>query len=550
MGKMKRIQCPHCDLTFAFERKLCSHLVEDHQVTVDLFQHYLDVYHNGIHPTCQCSSECKEKLNWIGWHHGFVTKYVRGHNAVVDTCFRTKAKELAKKRSEGYRSGKNVVWNKGLSVETDERVRAARDKMKATQQKLIKEGKNFAWNINKTPEEIQAIIEKREKRKKKRFEAGEIKIWSKGLTKNDHPSLQLLSEKIKAITLANHVKRFKPDKLQEIINNCSDVFELLSPIDDYRNKYHRFELRCRKNGHIVYRTIMSLKDSPICRDCNPFTFSSKGEKEVLEYVKENHCGTVIHCDREQISPLELDVYVPDLKLGIEYNGTYFHSEKHCSFERHRKKFLACQKEGIRLFAIYEDEWNDKREIVQSMILSRIGLTTKLNARCLSIIQVSGEHVKDFFNENHIDGHARCKVAFCLIDSDCRIISALSLRKPFHKSLNNKLEVARFATLKNHQCRGALGKLTKVAVSYAIENKIDGLITYVDERVGVGESYQKVGWNCINNGSENFFWLLKNGKRVNRFQVRAQKGKSEKEVAQEIGAIKVFGYGVSKFEIKL
>lgn len=52
---------------------------------------------------------------------------------------------------------------------------------------------------------------------------------------------------------------------------------------------------------------------------------------------------------------ELDVYIPDLKIAIEYDGAYWHSDVNNYF-----KYKECRKQGIRLIHIIENTWLQKK----------------------------------------------------------------------------------------------------------------------------------------------------------------------------------------------
>jgi hypothetical protein len=47
---------------------------------------------------------------------------------------------------------------------------------------------------------------------------------------------------------------------------------------------------------------------------------SSGELEVLEFIKEHYSGEIKTSDRTILKPKELDIYIPDKALAIEYNG--------------------------------------------------------------------------------------------------------------------------------------------------------------------------------------------------------------------------------------
>ena len=83
---------------------------------------------------------------------------------------------------------------------------------------------------------------------------------------------------------------------------------------------------------------------------------SKGEKEVLEFVKSIYHGTIIENDRTQMEPNsdnnwlenhELDIWLPDIKVAIEYNGSYWHSRPNI-VESDIFKKLQCETKGISI----------------------------------------------------------------------------------------------------------------------------------------------------------------------------------------------------------
>ena len=60
---------------------------------------------------------------------------------------------------------------------------------------------------------------------------------------------------------------------------------------------------------------------------------------------------------------ELDIYIPEKHIAIEFNGNYWHSSELKDIHYHQEKSLNCLKLGIRLIHIYEYEWvNDKENI--------------------------------------------------------------------------------------------------------------------------------------------------------------------------------------------
>ena len=100
--------------------------------------------------------------------------------------------------------------------------------------------------------------------------------------------------------------------------------------------------------------------------------------------------------RDVISPLELDIYVPGKKLAIEFDGLYWH----CVGKKDRKYHLAktemCEKAGIRLIHVFENEWLYGKDIVKSRLLNALGVCARtLFARKCVIAEMSPEDARLF-----------------------------------------------------------------------------------------------------------------------------------------------------------
>ena len=97
---------------------------------------------------------------------------------------------------------------------------------------------------------------------------------------------------------------------------------------------------------------------------------SKTEVQLYEFIKSIYNKEILHNSKKIITPYELDFYLPDLKLGIEYNSTYYHStEKDCKIDYHLNKSLLCRSKGIRLIHIYEFEnLDEQKQLLKDLIL--------------------------------------------------------------------------------------------------------------------------------------------------------------------------------------
>lgn len=120
----------------------------------------------------------------------------------------------------------------------------------------------------------------------------------------------------------------------------------------------------------------------------PYKGISKGEKEVLEYVKSIYHGTIIENDRTQMEPNsennwlenhELDIWLPDIKVAIEFNGTYWHSLDNIAESDHYKK-IQCEAKGIKLISISESSWNNNKEFCKSQLSKMVNSCCEVQMR--------------------------------------------------------------------------------------------------------------------------------------------------------------------------
>ena len=124
----------------------------------------------------------------------------------------------------------------------------------------------------------------------------------------------------------------------------------------------------------------------ICTRCNPIhKYYSCAEKDVLNYVSSIYSGTIIENTKKIIYPYELDIYLPDLKLAIEYNGDYWHANpdlyskdeivggKLASdiWEKDIEKINRCYSKDITLIVVWANDCVNNREEIPSFIADTI-----------------------------------------------------------------------------------------------------------------------------------------------------------------------------------
>jgi hypothetical protein len=274
---------------------------------------------------------------------------------------------------------------------------------------------------------------------------------------------------------------------------------------DYVNQNTPLSLKCPIHGDFKH-TLNGLKINS-CPKC----YTSKENLEILEYIKTLGFNPILN-DRAAISPLELDIYVPEKQLAIEFNGLYWHCSLFKDKNYHFNKYKKCVENNIRLFGIFADEWVDKKDLIKAMIRHRLGIfaDTKLRASKLELRKLNeNKNYRDFFNKFHIDGHTNSKFAVGLFYNN-ELICCASFRNNGHLKF---LEIARFATDYNYYIHGGLGRILK-----SLGDKT--ILSYSNNRIGNGEIYKSLGFKEITDKKvKPSYWYtdLKNKKFRTSFQ---------------------------------
>lgn len=214
--------------------------------------------------------------------------------------------------------------------------------------------------------------------------------------------------------------------------------------------------------------------------------SSLEQKELYDFLLKNENKEIQYNNRKALgNGKELDIYIPDKNIAIEYTGLYWHSDKRISKNYHLDKLKQSEKKGIRLITIFEDEWLEKRNIVEKKLLSILKLNDNLKkifARKCIIKEISIEEKNNFLNNNHIQGEDNSNIKLGLFYEN-KLISVMTFSKAragIGHNLNKDgyYELSRFANDINYIVIGSFGKL----LSYFEKNyKPKYLISYADLR---------------------------------------------------------------------
>ena len=145
---------------------------------------------------------------------------------------------------------------------------------------------------------------------------------------------------------------------------------------------------------------------------------SKYEKEIKNYLEQYN--TLINFNNKRVlkNGQEIDIYFPSYKFGIEFNGTYWHSDMRDNIDKyyHFNKSKAAENNNIKLIHIWEHDWvNKEKQQKIKYIIDNI-LNTSLpyiDPKYCSIKQISNDEASKLYNIYSLQKYKNCHLIYGL-----------------------------------------------------------------------------------------------------------------------------------------
>lgn len=266
---------------------------------------------------------------------------------------------------------------------------------------------------------------------------------------------------------------------------------------------------------------------------------SQPEKDIVEYLTSKGITNIVQSDRDILDGKEIDIYLPDYKVGIEFNGDYWHSELKRDKRYHYDKSILANSKGIFLYHIFSHEWADEEKRIR--ILNHLDNILHLNenkiyARKCMISEVDVTEKNNFLNENHIQGKDNSTIKLGLYYND-ELVSLMTFCKPrFSKKYT--WELSRFCSKHNYNVIGGASKLFK----YFVDNYIkDGevIVSYSDIAKTTGKIYKTLNFEFVNDAEPNYIWWRSDDDYKTRYQCQMV---NERIIMESNGYIKIYDCG--------
>ena len=353
-------------------------------------------------------------------------------------------------------------------------------------------------------------------------------------------------------SLEIYYEKKKKNTFLDIEQTClNDDLELLKKEDNF------ITTKCLKCGTVFKFHKQLLRNSKrknnICYNCFPRDIVvSQMEIELRDYIKNIYSGEVIFNDRKELFGKEIDIFIPEKRIGIEISGLYWHSEnQHIDKFNIYNKYCMALKNNVRIINIFEDEWIYKREIVKNRLKHILNLNKEhLHARKCEIKNIDNNSKNIFLNSYHIQGTDKSSIKLGAFFEN-ELIAVMTFRKSsFIKgSKTDDIELNRYAMKKEISSNGLASKMFK----YFIKNyKFNNIISYSDKRWNSGKLYKKLGFIYSHSSKPNY-WYIVDGKRLHRSNFMKHKlkkyedmGTTEKEIMKKLHINRIYDAGNSKW----
>ena len=277
----------------------------------------------------------------------------------------------------------------------------------------------------------------------------------------------------------------------------------------------------------------------------PETFTQP-ERAISLILNKYNIEHEIH-NRSIIAPKELDIWIPLHNIGIEVNGLYWHSTQVPKVDRrHIDKFNHCMNVGIKLIQFTDSDVVNKPELIESMILSKLGLLpNRIMARKCGITEIGIKQANQFYSKWHYQGQTTNAAKSLALIHGNEVVALLSY--------TTKGDITR---IERYACK----PFTNVVGGYSkLEKRVPGdtLVTFSLGLISDGSVYRRNGYKTEGYATKPEYYItdgfeLMNRQRFMKHKMPALFGagfdpdKTEWENVIANGLMLFFGAGITKW----
>lgn len=340
------------------------------------------------------------------------------------------------------------------------------------------------------------------------------------------------------------------DKQNPLLENLKDKNILSSLFSKYTPK--EISNLCDVHEMTVYRY---LREHGITEP-----YKSTFEKEIIYFL--NNVGiTNIVTNKRTIIGKELDIFLPDYNLAIEFNGIYWHHDQipYITKNYHFEKFMLCEEKGIELFTIFSDSWDNKKDIWKDKIISKLRLSkTRVYARNTTIVTPNITEIRTILDNNHTQGYTSAQICYGLKDNYGTLVALMTFSKKragIGKDRgDDSYELVRYVSSKT-----VVGGASKLLKHFINVHSPKLIFSYSDNQYSHGNLYKTLGFTLESNNTPGYrYYDPRKKKSFHRFNFTKSKlvklgfdtTKTEFKIMDELGYLRIWDCGSKTWVLEL
>lgn len=231
--------------------------------------------------------------------------------------------------------------------------------------------------------------------------------------------------------------------------------------------------------------------------------------------------TVEQHNRTLIKPLELDFYIKERNIAVEFNGSYWHSTEQKHKDYHINKTKLCNAQNIQLIHIFEHEYQtDEQQQCIHAYLKDLLCAKQVIYACNTVIkQIDIVEANDFLAKNHLQGSSKHSIALGLYYKNV-LVELMTIGAPRFNSAYN-YELHRLCCLNGVTVVGGASKLFRYFINTYMQSR-QSIVSYCDLAKFKGNVYEKLGMTYIGNSKPNYVYVNDTGDKLTRYQCMKHK----------------------------
>lgn len=317
----------------------------------------------------------------------------------------------------------------------------------------------------------------------------------------------------------------------------------IRPLEDVTSSGRPFRALCPVCGSEYGPRLSGIRNG-VSLTCGCVSnVKSSMNHEVSEYLSSIGLKTEMEYT---IQKKRFDVAVPDRNFVVEMQGLRYHVGIRGRDSDAEKRAVAAEA-GLRLVAIFEDEWAKKKSVMKAILASTLNgrQPTSVRPSKCDVRNIDREESDLFYDLFHYLGGCKPTVSHGAY-FDGRLVACMSFSRPTRQS-SHQWELVRMASDPAYRVHGIWSKLFGMFVR---EHSPSSVVSFSDNRLFTGAVYGKLGFALDGEVRPDYYWV-KNNVRYHKSGLRKKgaertSGLTETQLREAQGYRKIWDYGKKRW----